>query len=489
MEIELKFALPAPEPRLLEKQLASTKVIGRRKPKREQLHNTYYDTPEHALQQACVALRVRQFGDANCPRWVQTLKMGGNSDSALSRRGEWEVALKENQLDSTPLANTPWMALDPDGSLFHALTPLFTTTFERLTWVIKRANTTVEVALDRGSVLMDGRTSALCELEIELLHGSTDVLFEIASDIAQQVTLLPLHMSKAERAYRLAQGTLDAPLQAKPPALPERPDCNQVAQTVLRECFLQFTANLNTLRSSDAPEVVHQARVGWRRMKSLLKLFKLPGEGSSMPSLEPLKPILTAMTELRDLDVAANEVLPRYATAYQEADATRTKQWRELEKALAQSSRAQRQQMRKILTDAVVGQTLLQITRWLETGIIFPAAEPSGAKNFSKWVNKRIARLAERVGNAPAQCIDEVRQHQLRIRSKRLRYCVESLRPLLPKRSTERWHQTATQSQTAIGESRDRWQAIAIAQRLNAADGIVQFLRGAAFGARVRCSD
>lgn len=185
MEIELKFALPAPEPRLLEKQLASTQVIGLRKPKREQLHNTYYDTPEHALQQACVALRVRQCGDANSPRWVQTLKMGGTTDSALSRRGEWEAALPEKRLDGAMLVNTPWTALDPDASLFRALRPVFTTTFERLTWVVKRAGTSVEVALDRGSVLMDGRTCALCELEIELLSGSTDVLFEIALDISQ----------------------------------------------------------------------------------------------------------------------------------------------------------------------------------------------------------------------------------------------------------------------------------------------------------------
>lgn len=483
MEIELKFALLAPDASLLEKQIALTSVIGRRKPRRVQLHNTYYDTPEHALQRASAALRVRQFGASGRPRWVQTLKMGGTSDSALSRRGEWEVTLHEDRLDHTMLTNTPWAELDPAGNLFNALTPVFTTTFERLIWVVKRADATVEVALDRGDVLIDGCSSPLCELEIELLSGSTDVLFDVASEIAQQVALLPLHMSKAERAYRLAQGTLLAPLRAKPPVLPEHPDCNQVAQTVLRECFLQFTANLNTLRNSDAPEVVHQARVGWRRMKSLLKLFKLLEEGSSMPPLAPLKPLLIAMTELRDLDVAASEVLPLYAAAYQEADAVRIQQWKALEEALAQTLQAHRQMVRQILADAAVGRTLLQITRWLESGAIFPADSPPASKNCSKWISKRVVRLAEQVDALPAQSKDPVQQHQLRIRSKRLRYCVESLLPLLPKRLAGHWHQTATQSQSAIGEVRDRLQAIAIAQRLNAADGIVQFLRGAAFGA------
>ncbi len=483
MEIELKFALLSPEPDRLEKQLARARVIGRRKPRREQLHNTYFDTPEHALKSASVALRVRRIGDVGSPRWVQTLKMGSTADSALSRRGEWEIALHENRLDRTMLVDTPWATLDPDGTMFHSLAPVFTTTFERLSWVVKAEETTVEVALDRGSVLMDGHTSPLCELEIELLSGSTDALFDVACEIAQHVPLLPLHVSKAERAYRLAQGTLDAPLRAKPPTLQQHTDGHMIAQTVLRECFLQFTANLNSLRSNDAPELVHQARVGWRRMTSLLKLFKLMDEKSQMPSLAPLKPLLIAMTELRDLDVVAGEVLPLYAAAYQDTGPMRAQHWLDLEKVLAQALQAQRQTVRQLLADAAVGGTLLLITRWLETNTFFSERNQTSPKKFSQWIGKRIAKLAAQVEALPARSNDLVQQHQLRIRSKRLRYCVESLRPLLPKKAAESWHRAAIESQSAIGATRDLLQAITISQRLNADDGIVQFLRGAAFGA------
>ena len=59
MELELKLALPVQDPGNLEKQLARCPLIGRHRPKRQQLHNVYYDTPDHALQKLAVALRVR----------------------------------------------------------------------------------------------------------------------------------------------------------------------------------------------------------------------------------------------------------------------------------------------------------------------------------------------------------------------------------------------------------------------------------------------
>jgi CHAD domain-containing protein len=98
-------------------------------------------------------------------------------------------------------------------------------------------------------------------------------------------------------------------------------------------------------------------------------------------------------------------------------------------------------------------------------------------------VRKQIKHLVEQVNAVPADSPDPSVQHRLRILSKRLRYGVENLRSLLPQKPAARWLKTATQAQTQIGMTRDRQRAIAIAQRLQAADGVVQFLRGAAFGA------
>lgn len=77
--------------------------------------------------------------------------------------------------------------------------------------------------------------------------------------------MLPLNTCKAERGYALAQDALDTPLRAQPPVLTSDLSLSEAAGRVLREMFCQFTTNLSALRSSDDPEVVHQARVAWRR--------------------------------------------------------------------------------------------------------------------------------------------------------------------------------------------------------------------------------
>jgi len=484
MELELKLALPLQDLQVLERQLGRVAAIGRRKSKRQQLYNTYYDTPAHTLQHKAVALRVRRLGNADAPQWVQTLKMGAAGDSALSRRGEWEAPISSDGLDQTLLVDTPWAELDADGSLFQALHPVFTTSFERLSWIVALNTGRVEIALDRGNVLIDGNSTPLCELEIELLEGSTDAVFEVAGQIGRHISLLPLHMSKAERAYRLADGTLDAPVRAKPPVLDGSMELGAIALSVLRESFLQFTANLYTLRSSDAPEVLHQARVGWRRFKGNLKLFRKLINESTLPSLAALKPLLKRLTNLRDLEVAATEVFPVYADAYQGGDAQRAQQWSHLEEALRRAIAEQREGLRTLLMDPAIGCTLVQMVRWLETGDFDTGWRPDEHKKRSvgQWASRRMAHLAEQLKSLPKKSRDALVQHRRRILAKRLRYGVEVLQPLLPRKQAERWLESAMRFQNRIGVERDLVQAIETAQRLDAAQGIVQFLRGVAFG-------
>jgi CHAD domain-containing protein len=93
-----------------------------------------------------------------------------------------------------------------------------------------------------------------------------------------------------------------------------------------------------------------------------------------------------------------------------------------------------------------------------------------------------VAKLAEQLKSIPRHTHDPATQHRLRILSKRLRYSVESLRALLPRKRAARWLHTAIRYQTRIGLERDRQQAVHIAQTLHAAEGITEFLRGAAFG-------
>lgn len=485
-EIELKLALPTSDPSSLGKQLARTPALARRKATHLHLHNVYYDTPEQILRRERVALRIRRLGSDARPQWLQTLKLGGRGDSALSQRGEWETAVPDAALALDALEATPWSRIDPDGTVFRALAPCFVTTFDRTSWSVhKRDGSVVEVSLDVGQIAAGDKSAPICELELELIAGQPAVLFDLAQQIARTIAVLPSNLSKAERGYALAQDSLDMPLRARPPSLASDMPLPEAAQHVLREMFCQFTFNLNALRTSDDPEVVHQARVGWRRFKSACRLFKPALSVNAVPSWQELQPLLTFLGDLRDLDVARTETLPPLADAYAAGDARRTKAWQAMGQALMQAADLQRKAVQYALKEPAVGVALLATTQWLE-GLSGPNG-PDDARvepemTLRRWARRRMVRLHGQLRLALKDAGNPVSQHRARIFAKRMRYGIEALRPLLPKRRAQRWHQQATGLQTSIGATRDVRQAGVLAARLEADGGLVEFLRGVAVG-------
>lgn len=486
-EIELKLALPTADPQGLARRLARTPLLARRKPTQQPLHNIYYDTPGHDLYEERVALRLRRVGSSTDPQWRQTLKMGGRSDSALSHRGEWEVPLAGAELSREALEATPWPEFDPDGSRFDALAPCLVTAFERTSWTVRqRGGSVVEVSLDIGQIVAGDQCAPLCELELELVAGEPAALFEVARQIARSVAVLPLNASKSERGYALLQNRLNQPLRARPPALAAGMALPLAAQLVLREMFCQFTSNLVLLGPSDDPEVLHQARVGWRRFRSAVRLFKPGLAADRLPDWQALAPLLAFIGELRDLDVARTETLPSLADAYRAGNAQRAQKWEAMLQALSDAARLQRKAIAHALEVPAVGTTLLAITQWLEDlpRQAGPADHEADEHRhpLRRWARQRVDRLHRNMKRALADSAHPESLHRARILAKRLRYAIEALRTLLPRRCTERWLARAIQMQTDIGSVRDLQQAGVLAARLEIDPGLAEFLRGVAVG-------
>jgi inorganic triphosphatase YgiF len=199
METELKLSLNTADlPRLLSHPLLA-------KPKSTQrLLNTYFDTPDLALQQRRMAVRERLTGE----QWLLTVKTAGQSENGLSRRQEWEGPTSPGALQFDTLVDdaalaTELMALKPH------LKALFCTDFERQRWVITHADAQIEVALDQGLIHVPGTTLSepLLELELELLSGPESALMALADVLRQTpqgaMTLTPSDTSKAERGMGL----------------------------------------------------------------------------------------------------------------------------------------------------------------------------------------------------------------------------------------------------------------------------------------------
>lgn len=169
-----------------------------------ELLNQYFDTPERALAEARVALRLRRDGDTV----IQTLKCRGTSVAGLSERNEHEWQLDKVKLDLKKLDDSCWPVQLADLDK-KTIKPLFTTDFTReyaeIAWGRGKAKVVIEAALDQGFVIAGKRKEAICELELELREGEPAALLELAAELAATVALMPCDISKAERGYRLLE--------------------------------------------------------------------------------------------------------------------------------------------------------------------------------------------------------------------------------------------------------------------------------------------
>lgn len=274
------------------------------------------------------------------------------------------------------------------------------------------------------------------------------------------------------------------PLNAKPPKLSSKLTLVEAAECVLLETFYQFTTNLNTLRTSDDPEVVHQARVGWRRFKSAVRLFKPLIAADTVPSWQELELLLTCLGDLRDCDVAAMETLPPLADAYAQGDELRIEKWQTMEKVLIDATQLQRKTVRYALQEPAVGLCLQTTAAWIDT---LCTANNSNTKAYKKthlryWSRKRIAPLFRKLKDVQVKADSPLGQHRLRIIIKRIRYSIEMLQTLLPKRRSDKWLRKARKLQLHIGAVRDTMQASTLLSKLDVEPQIVEFVRGFAMG-------
>jgi triphosphatase len=199
METELKLSLSATElPRLLAHPLLAPAGETQR------LLNTYFDTPELALQQRRMAVRERLAGE----QWLLTVKTAGQSQNGLSRRQEWEGPTTPGVLQFDTLVDDAVLAQDL-MTLRPNLRALFCTDFERQRWVVAHAGAKIEVALDQGRIHVPDTdlSEPLLELELELLSGPEEALIALADVLRQTpqgpVMLVPSNASKAQRGMAL----------------------------------------------------------------------------------------------------------------------------------------------------------------------------------------------------------------------------------------------------------------------------------------------
>lgn len=165
----------------------------------KQLNNCYFDTPELALRQRDIGLRIR----SSATGLEQTIKTTGRVVGGLHQRPEYNVNIDENFPDLTLFPAEVWHANDNVSQLQSELISLFNTNFTREQWLLSINNSKIEMAYDRGTISAAGESLEINELELELLSGDVADLFHLANMLFNSIVMRAGIQSKAARGYRL----------------------------------------------------------------------------------------------------------------------------------------------------------------------------------------------------------------------------------------------------------------------------------------------
>jgi inorganic triphosphatase YgiF len=177
-ETELKLWLEEGELARLQKHPA---LPGLRlaPPRTQTLVSVYYDTADHALAAAGVALRLRRVGR----RWLQTIKRRGDgtASNGLFSHLETEVAAPGGRLVLAGPDPEGAIAAVRDAAGDRALAPVFETRVRRVVERIAApGGGEVELALDRGEVRAGEAHAAIREAELELVSGEVGAVYAVA---------------------------------------------------------------------------------------------------------------------------------------------------------------------------------------------------------------------------------------------------------------------------------------------------------------------
>jgi len=172
------------------------------KPYMQHLLSTYFDTPDRALIQFGVGLRLRQIDQ----QWLQTVKCSGEAKDGLHQRKEWEHKIAGPVFDELLLAETDLAPLLNNKAVWESIAPVFTTDFERLVMpLVLDDGTEIEMAYDRGVVRAGQKQQKIHEIELELKRGDIKQCQQLAESLKRSLALEYSDISKARQGYNLSQ--------------------------------------------------------------------------------------------------------------------------------------------------------------------------------------------------------------------------------------------------------------------------------------------
>jgi inorganic triphosphatase YgiF len=415
-EVELKLEIPPGEI----EALRAAPLLGDPRRRPDTQRTVYFDTLKGDLRKAGYSLRLRQKGRS----FVQTVKHRGSDSGGFSSRAEWEKKNVNDRLDFEALKATPVGKLLTRRDMRKRLQPVSETRVRRTAWLVRREESAVELILDEGKVVSNGREEEISEIELELKQGPRSELFRLARELGRGLTLRMGVMSKSERGFRLLEGRAARARKAEKVRLHPAMTVGEAFAAVVQSCLRHFRLNEPLFALEMNARALHQSRVAVRRLRSALSLFKpalTDGEAARLRT--ELRRFAALLGEARNLDVLLTAKGPDGRAPDR---ATRKQLRRSRQEAYARVQAA--------LAEPRLPAAILDLVAWSEVGG-WRGGELAG-EPIAGFATDRLERGWKRVRRQAKslRALEPEGRHRLRIEMKKLRYAAEFFVALPPKR-------------------------------------------------------
>lgn len=408
--------------------------------KTSKVTSIYFDTADRRLWSLGLTLRLRAKADHH----ELTMKR----ETGALERGEWSAMIDDPVPDPGALP-----AGAPRGEfgliLPEELTEWHRTEVRRQKKIAHIGDTTVEVSLDRGRIRAAGGELPVEELEIELLSGPEDAVARLARAQVMQRRVQVAVESKAARGVTLAEGSSPAWRKFRRPVLSQSDTVASAFATIVTATARQVAGNIAASRDGSDPEGVHQLRVGLRRLRSALSLFR----DHLSPRAEGLKTdaraALQAMGPARDLDVFLTEMLPPVLAAHPDSEPLR-----DLRGLAEQARQRAYQDLRTTLDGRPFNRMLLDMLGAQDLGALLNDTRDTPLTPVAASLLRKRHRKLMRAGQGFATMPLEQR-HEVRIALKKLRYAVDFLGGLFPGDAARLYRKGMSRLQDDLGHLND----------------------------------
>jgi triphosphatase len=311
------------------------------------------------------------------------------------------------------------------------LVPLFEIRTSRRIFHVRAGESAAEVAVDRTTIpAANGQgPSRLGRVEVEVEHGSPVDLAPFVEELETVPGLRPAAHTKFDTALRVLGVAVPGPPDVGPTETARSQTAGDLAFAVLRRHFHALLEAEPGARMGEDPERVHDARVAIRRLRAVMSIYReaLPARIARLRS--ELAWIGDALGAVRDLDLQLERVRAWIEDGIESEGGSEVV-------ALLEGSRATaREELLRGLHSDRFSRLAVDLAGFLRKGPLraqrvawqpITGVAPELIEARRRAVQKALRQL--RAGSHD----DAGVLHRVRIRCKRLRYCLESLADVYP---------------------------------------------------------